>query len=203
MEMTVGKKKGVAIAREHLLIEFEGSRTRTAYQVDDGVLTWLSKRPPLQIGTPTISKDRLFLPSSSDFLLHDSIESTQIYNFVPDAIRALATPSPGGYLERDGSNIASALETTHEIDDEAIDRISRYLASITGAEFLRVVHYGDYETVRFRVPRGNAGFLEFDGVLAVEGVHSDCGIGQRLVHLAEGGHGRYRVDAGGAVRSVQ
>ena len=86
-------------------------------------------------------------------------------------MRRLLAPDPGWFLERDGSNLASVIETTHENEEEIIERVGRYLSAITGSvELLDVVKYGEYETVRFRVPRNDRGQpLEFDAASMSDG----------------------------------
>jgi predicted ATPase len=93
------------------------------------------------------------------------------YNFHPDSIRHLQTPTPGWLLERDGSNLASVIETTRENEEETIARVGRYLAVITeSVGLLGVAKYGDYETVRFRIARTGQGQpLEFDAASMSDG----------------------------------
>jgi predicted ATPase len=100
-----------------------------------------------------------------------SLRYMGFYNFHPDAIRRLQKPSPGWLLERDGSNIASVIETTREKEEEAVERVGRYLSAITEAvALLGVVKYGEYETVRFRVDRNGQGSpLEFDAASMSDG----------------------------------
>ncbi len=72
--------------------------------------------------------------------LLEGIESIETYNFNPEAIRLPQKPSPGSFLERDGSNLGSVIETTREITEWAVERAGRYLLAITKtAEFTSVV----------------------------------------------------------------
>jgi predicted ATPase len=85
------------------------------------------------------------------------------YNFHPEIIRLPQKPKPGTLLEKDGSNLASVIETTREIEAKDIERVCRYLDAITGTvEFLHVARHGEHETLRFRVARnGRCQPLEF------------------------------------------
>ncbi|HEY7312457.1 MAG TPA: AAA family ATPase [Gemmataceae bacterium] len=93
------------------------------------------------------------------------------YNFHPDTIRRLQKPNPGRLLERDGSNLASVIETTRENEEEAIERVGRYLSVITeSVELAEVAKYGEYETVRFRIARdARSQPLEFDAASMSDG----------------------------------
>jgi predicted ATPase len=103
--------------------------------------------------------------------LADGLRWIGCYNFRPEAIRDLHKPNPGWLLERDGSNLASVIETTRENEAWVIDRVRRYLSVITDSvELLGVAKYGDYETVRFRVAGGGLGQpLEFDAASMSDG----------------------------------
>jgi predicted ATPase len=113
-------------------------------------------------------KDRPFLDAFTDSAIpefSEYLEALSVYNFHPEAIRRLQAPSPGRFLERDGSNLASVIEMTRENDEEVIERVGRYLTAITeSVELLGTARYGDYETVRFRVTHTDHDPpLEFDG----------------------------------------
>jgi predicted ATPase len=159
-----GPKGAVNLALERYRVPNGTFALAHFYEVDHGEVLAANESPsPSNRGRIAGFSDRPFVrayPDGNPFC--EAIEWMRDYNFAPDAIRELATPSPGQLLERDGSNIASVIETTRENEEEVIDRISRYLAAITGTEFLGVVRYGPYETVRFRVPHGKTGPLEFD-----------------------------------------
>ena len=87
----------------------------------------------------------------------------------PDAIRRVQKPNPGGFLERDGNNLPSVMETARESDAWVIERVGRYLSAISeSVELLGVVAYGEYETVRFRVARDGQP-LEFDAANMSDG----------------------------------
>jgi predicted ATPase len=96
--------------------------------------------------------------------LGEGLRSMGFYNFHPDAIRALQKPTPGRLLEKDGRNLASVIEELKEIEEESVERVKDYLASIAGeVGTFFVDRYGEYETVRFRL-RGSSpeAPLEFD-----------------------------------------
>ena len=104
--------------------------------------------------------------------LLDGMRSFSMHNFEPSSIRRLQHPSPGNPLDQDGANLASVIEATRENDEEAFERIRRYLSVITGSiELLGLIKYGaDYETARFRVSRHGQGQpLEFDAASMSDG----------------------------------
>src|SRR5690554_504190 len=91
------------------------------------------------------------------------------YNFFPDAMRQRRKPTPGAYLDRAGSNLASVIHTTDECDEKTITRVGRYLSAITGSvELADVARYGEFETIRFRVAH-NGQPLEFDASCMSDG----------------------------------
>jgi predicted ATPase len=96
--------------------------------------------------------------------LSDSLAAIMTYNFNLDTLRLPQKPFRSWFLERDGSNLASVIETTREIDPELIERASQYLSAITRTvEFAHVLPTGGYETLRFRsVTDGKVPPLEFD-----------------------------------------
>lgn len=123
-------------------------------------------------------KERPFLDAYSDtpvpeFL--ECLEAITTYNFNPEMIRLPQKPTPGSFLERDGNNLASVIETTREVEERTIERAGRYLLTITkAAEFAGVIRSGGYETLLFRVAsNGRSEPLEFpaanmsDGTLRV------------------------------------
>ena len=119
-------------------------------------------------------KDRPFFDVYNDTPVPEFVECLETliaYNFHPEAIRQVEKPNPGRFLEHDGSNLASVINTTQENDDEAIDRIGRYLVAITeSVELAGVVKYGEYETVRLRVASNIGGKpLEFDAASMSDG----------------------------------
>ncbi len=171
IEIVFPKKRPARISHEHLKLAqdkwwlgYTNSNGRvTCGAVDDQPQDRLWKvknRPFLDVYTDSP------VPEFSE-----SLEAITAYNFHPEVMRRLLAPDPGWYLERDGSNLASVIETTHENEEEIIERVGRYLSAITGSvELLDVVKYGEYETVRFRVPRNDRGQpLEFDAASMSDG----------------------------------
>lgn len=119
-------------------------------------------------------KERPFLDAYSDtpvpeFL--ECLEAITTYNFNPEAIRLPQKPAPDGFLERDGSNLASVIETTREAEEWAIERAGRYLFAITKvAGFAGVLQSGGYETLRFRVTcNSHSEPLEFPAASMADG----------------------------------
>jgi predicted ATPase len=158
------KARSAKIRREELRIE--QGKWWVGYTNDAGRVTCRAADDQPQQRTWKV-KDRPFLDSYSDtpvpeFL--ECLEAITTYNFNPEAIRRPQKPAPGGFLERDGSNLASVIDTTREIEAWAIERAGRYLATVTrSVEFAGVNKAVGYETVRFRVPHNGPGQpLEFD-----------------------------------------
>jgi predicted ATPase len=165
------KKRPAKIRREELKIE-QGKwwvgYTNESGQVTCGASDDLSQRRVWKV------KERPFLDAYSDtpvpeFL--ERLEALTTYNLHPDTIRRVQKPNPGWFLERDGSNLASVIETTRESDEKTIERVGRYLSAVTeSVALLGVARYGDFETVRFRVARNGPGKpLEFDAASMSDG----------------------------------
>jgi len=92
------------------------------------------------------------------------------YNFSPEAIRALREPTPGVLLERDGRNLASVVESFRDIDRDAMIRVQAYLSSIVDeVEGFKVVHYGEYETIRFLLRSGGGKPFALDAASMSDG----------------------------------
>lgn len=164
IEAEFPKTRAAKIRREELRIE--QGKWWLGYTNDAGRVTCRAADSQPQQRTWKV-KDRPFLDSYSDtpvpeFL--ECLEAITTYNFNPEAIRRPQKPTPGGFLERDGSNLASVIETTREVEAWAIERAGRYLAAITrSVEFAGVSKAVGYETLRFRVPHnGQSQPLEFD-----------------------------------------
>jgi predicted ATPase len=105
--------------------------------------------------------DRLWIGSFGEqpFLhVSDGLRFSGYHNFNPEAIRRFRRPALGEFLDRDGGNLASTIETTRENEEEVIERVGLYLSVITGSvELNGVFKFGDYETVHFRVLRNDGG----------------------------------------------
>jgi predicted ATPase len=117
--------------------------------------------------------DRAFLfyyPPIPVLELGEGIESAGFYNFSPDAIRKLQVPDPGSRLGRTGQNLASAIEGVGESDQDSLDRIQAFLSVIVEeVEGFKVVHYGEFETIRFQLRSGGGQSLEFDAASMSDG----------------------------------
>ncbi|VTR92663.1 aaa domain protein : SMC domain protein OS=Thermaerobacter marianensis (strain ATCC 700841 / DSM 12885 / JCM 10246 / 7p75a) GN=Tmar_0500 PE=4 SV=1: AAA_21: AAA_21 [Gemmata massiliana] len=102
--------------------------------------------------------------------LSSYITSIATYNFNPEAMRRPQKPNPGSFLERDGSNLASVINTSGGVNETPIDRVSRYLNVVTNsAEFTGTSAVGGYETLRFQTRRGDGTVLEFDAASMSDG----------------------------------
>jgi predicted ATPase len=161
------------ILREKANLSNETGARRTSYTVEDGRVTWEGEsytHPVLNGHNP----ERTLLSSlgAAPFEeLSDGLSTLATYNFNPEAIRLPQKPAPGGFLEREGSNLASVIETTREVEEWAIERAGRYLVAITKTtEFAGVARSGGYETLRFHVAHnGQAEPLEFPAASMSDG----------------------------------
>jgi predicted ATPase len=170
------------ISRESLEIADETHRLNTGFEAEGGIITRERSLPdspePLRLphSWKLLSVSRpdqplLRMLGMQPFIdLGDGLRWMGFYNFHPDAMRILQRPGPGWLLEKDGWNLASVVEATQKNDKEAIERVGRFLTAITETvEFVRVNRLGEYETVRFRVPRGGGDYQEFDAVSMSDG----------------------------------
>lgn len=118
--------------------------------------------------------DRLLLGviGSQPFLdLNEGLRNSGFYNFHPEAMRLPWKPTPGSLLKRDGSNVASLIDSLKEIEPEAVDRVQQYLSTIAEeVHGFDVVRYGEYDTVRFQVrPRQGKAPLKLDAASMSDG----------------------------------
>lgn len=114
---------------------------------------------PIMSGTSKVRYLWIAAAANNPIVSHlcEVLGQISYYSFLPDRIRNLQKPSPGWYLERDGSNLGSTIETTREIEPETVERVGRYLSAITETVSLKgVIKYGEYETVQFTVPSGDS-----------------------------------------------
>lgn len=168
LEISPGPHSIPIISKESLDIADETKRLRGGFEVENGIVSrWRSKpdsseplslphsRELLSIRRPDFPL--LAVIGTQPFLeLGESLRLMGFYRFHPDAMRSLGKPSPGGLLENNGSNLASAIEGLGEIEEESVERIRDYLRVIAEEiEGFEVVRYGEYETVRFRL-RGSS-----------------------------------------------
>ena len=142
----------------------QGTQAHPSNQLLAKQLEWVSKRFPYRLSLANWGQD----PGP---MISERIAGMQVYDFIPNSMRAPQKSLSGTFLERDGRNLASVIQTTCTADGEAIERVGRYLSAITESVQLKgVAEYGDYKTVRFEVARnGNAPPLEFDSASMSEG----------------------------------
>jgi predicted ATPase len=173
IEIDFPQKSVPRIVRQHLCLENAKGFRQAEYTVVEGRVSWGEHSSVHPVNEwPNADRVLLGMYGVTPFLeLLELLESIETYNFNPEAIRQPRKPAPGGFLERDGSNLASTIETTREVEEWAIERASRYLAVITKtAEFAGVVRSAGYETLRFRVsPNGTGEPLEFDAASMSDG----------------------------------
>jgi predicted ATPase len=180
LQLVAGTASVPAIARESLEVYEEAKnpdpRLAFEFKVHDGIIEWEGTEPDPGQATPVPSFHQLFAAYRPDrpllsvvgtqplIDLGDGLRATGFYNFYPEAIRHLQRPNPGSLLERNGSNLASVIEGLEEIDPDSVQRVREYLSTITEeVRHFDVVHYGDYETVRFQMRFGPPGTpLGFD-----------------------------------------
>ena len=83
---------------------------------------------------PPVPSDRLFLAMVAGYpgfrLLYLALSAMGFYNLNPDAIKDLQAPDAGLLLTRDGSNLASVLNTLGKNDTERKLRLIEYLSKI-------------------------------------------------------------------------
>jgi predicted ATPase len=101
----------------------------------------------------------------------EALASMNFYNFHPDTIRRLIKPQPGSLLDRDGSNLASVLDSLKKMEPDTVQRLREYLSLITEeVQNLDAVRYGEYETVRFHLRSASKDKpLEFDAASMSDG----------------------------------
>jgi predicted ATPase len=100
-----------------------------------------------------VPSGHLFLsrvPDAPAAALAEELAAMGLYDVNPEAIRRLQKPLSGVLLERNGSNLASAIQGLEDIEPECLARVRDYLAAITEyVQGFHAVRYGEYETVRF------------------------------------------------------
>jgi hypothetical protein len=183
LECRSRQREGPFIARERFELLDTVSNHGYGFQYSDGTLQTLwrplvSSSPasglsPMMRSEAHFSHPFIVTASANPFLLYvaDLLSGIRCYNFHPDAIRRLQTPSPGSMLETDGRNLASVIEGLKEIDDDSVQRVREYLSVMAPeVRHFDVVRYGEYETVRFRLRSGADGSpLEFDAASISDG----------------------------------
>ncbi len=149
-----------AILRERGALTNEQGTRQVSFTAEGGRVAWDGDPLGAQV-SEWANQDKAFLSTlmSAPFEgLHQGLQAMLTYNFSHDAIRRPQKPSRGGFLDRDGGNLASVIETTRDIDEGAVRRVGQYLNAITrSVAFERVVRSGGYETMLFRVPVADNG----------------------------------------------
>ena len=103
--------------------------------------------------------------------LSGRLQSLECYNFHPPAIRELHRSFGSPVLERDGWNLARAIEGLTELDPESVERVRGYLHAIVNEVVgFEVVQLSDYETIRFHLRAQSDGRpLELDAASMSDG----------------------------------
>ena len=157
VDVVLPEKDHPRIVRERVRLESADKARYTGYTVEDGGrVSWEGDYAHVPAFPEWLSPDRLLLGmyGVTPFLGLHGIETLRTYNFNPDAMRRPQKPSPGTFLESDGSNLASVIQTTVEIEKWCVERVKRYLIAITGGvHFLRVAPSEGYESLQFAVPQ--------------------------------------------------
>lgn len=143
---------GFRVTRERCQLDGEilGPEHGFGFEVHDGEVS-----TNLDVRLPAAAPDRLFLVSASnvDVLrpVYDALTNMGFYNLSPAAIRQPQQPDPGAPLRRDGSNLASVLETMERTRPESLGRVVEYLHVLApGIVGVRRVNAGPMETIEFR-----------------------------------------------------
>jgi predicted ATPase len=157
VEVALPEKDHPRIVREHVQLESADKVRSIGYTVENGGrVSWEGDHSHVPTFPEWLRQDRLLLGmyGVSPFLGLNGIESIRTYNFNPEAMRRPQKPSPGTFLEFDGGNLPSVIQTTAEIEGWAVERVRRYLVAITGGvHFLRVAKSEGYESLQFAVPQ--------------------------------------------------
>jgi predicted ATPase len=147
---------------------YDGSQKHVNYK-------WSFHHPEIPCSqVPNPRPDRLWLDSfgKPPFIdMADGLRFSGYYNFSPRQMRQLQKPEPGSMLTENGQNIASVIESTREIDEDTISRVGAYLSAVVNeVEKFDIIHYGEYETVRFRLRSSQSNStLEFDAASMSDG----------------------------------
>jgi len=142
---------------------------------EDGIATWFGAQSHRFEKSVTLEPSNHLMLSlfghRADPYLPKGLQQMGFYAFHPDVMRLPQLSNSGFFLERDGGNLASVIETTRENEEEAIERVGRYLSVITeSVELLDVATVGKFKTVRFRAARKeHEPPLEFDAASMSDG----------------------------------
>jgi predicted ATPase len=170
LELAADQHALAAIEREALELVDQATGFAAGFEVREGAVTKFRSKPDSGLPLPVPQPGELLLSATrpdhllvgfigtQPFLeLADGLRFMGFYNFHPEAIRRLHKPRPGTLLERDGSNLASAIEGLREISPDTVDRVRDYLALVTDevARF-EVKTYDEVEGLRFYLKSGPA-----------------------------------------------
>jgi predicted ATPase len=130
-------------------------RQWSRFEVESGLL----KDSSFPVG-PSAAADRLYLVAASGLPefrpVYDALSHMGFYNLNPDEIRDLQPADTGELLRRDGSNLASVLNTIAKENKEARNRVIEFLSKVVpGIEDVTVRHVGKKETLEFRQQVGS------------------------------------------------
>ncbi|OIP97750.1 hypothetical protein AUK40_02660 [Candidatus Wirthbacteria bacterium CG2_30_54_11] len=111
---------------------------------------------------PQISPDRLYLATASNLPafrpLFDALTHMGFYNLNPDTIRELQPSDANLVLKRDGSNLASVLNTLRRENRPLFLRLIEFLSVITpGIKDIKTKRFQTKETLEFSQFVGNDG----------------------------------------------
>lgn len=155
---------GESLHRRMLPITSEENTIKPRFQTTAKQSEWVSHHFPYQLSLAASGE-----PSAP--FLSERIASFCVYHLNPETMRSPQRVQHVAFLKRDGSNLASVIHSMSKIDHGALERVGRYLTAVTRTtSLLGITNYGDYETVKFRVNRGdNELVLEFDAANMSDG----------------------------------
>lgn len=174
--LEIANQNQIRVRQEGLILTEQDHGRRCGYRVAEGKLDWIggehfaddSERtndgdPPRAAGNDKLKDPRFFGGHRSDRLLlsmigtqpfldlAEGLRASCVYHFSPAAMRVLQPITASPILDRDGGNLARAIEGLREIEPETVRRIGTYLQAIVPSVIsFGKVEYGDFETVRFR-----------------------------------------------------
>ncbi len=148
------KKGGFEVQEEECHIN-EVLGEENFYRVESGIV----KKASSEV-MPPASDDRLYLVAAAGLPafrpLYDALSSMGFYNLNPDEIRDLQPSDPGRVLRRDGSNLASVLESMAKENPDSRKLVVEFLSKVVpGIDDVIVKHVGKKATLEFRQLMGN------------------------------------------------
>ncbi len=171
--LKMGEGNQIRIVQESLKLQ-DGKR-EVGYRCEEGEVVWLGvehfrgesnlfRAPEPDQDSQRLDNPQLFRRRRYDRLLlsvigtqpfvdlTERLRSSRVYNFVPEEIRKHQPMSASPSLERDGGNLARAIEGIREIEAKDVERVKSYLQAIVPEvkDFFKTT-YGDNETLRFQL----------------------------------------------------